>query len=301
MESRQRKRAVLCTFVGLAVGVVAGCAAQQKTTKAPSGVPARLLSATKQQLVTSYNEQAESIHSVNASVSIKLTAGTSYSGVIKRYHEISGFILARKPADIRVIGQAPVVGTTIFDMVSNGSTFRMYIPSKNTFLEGATNLQRESAKPIENLRPQHLVEAIFWNPISQNEPILFAAGDEAEARYYTLTVVAGAANAGNASTADWRIERRIWFDRVDLRVARVQIYAAAGDIASDIRYAAWHRFGNVRFPENLVIARPAEDYELQLEIKKLTANEAVPPERFELKRPPGTKVVHVSEATKEPN
>lgn len=246
------------------------------------------------------------IHSVNASVSMKLTAGTAYSGIIKQYHEITGFIVAAKPASIRVIGQAPIVGTTIFDMASDGNTFHMYVPSKNTFVEGAANLQRESAKPIENLRPQHLVQAIFWNSMAPNQPILFSAGDEAESRYYVLTLVANIGSGANLSTApaggalDWRIERRVWFDRVDLSVARVQIYDAGGDVTSDIRYADWRSFGNVDFPADVVITRPAEGYQLEIRISKLTANQPVPAERFEMKQPAGTKLVRVGDDAEEP-
>jgi len=286
--------------------IAGGCATQQKRVRPAANAPAHLLTATKQQLVSEYNEQAGSVQSINASVSMKLTAGTAYSGVIKQYHEIKGFILARKPADIRVIGQAPIVGTTIFDMASDGSTFHMYVPSKNTFVEGPANLQRQSAKAIENLRPQHLVQAIFWNAIPSSQPILFAAGDETDARYYILTVVENAASTGSSGvsaqneSADWRIERRIWFDRVDLTVARVQIYDASGEITSDIRYADWHAFGNVRFPEDVVITRPAEGYQLEIQINKMTANQDIATDRFEMKQPAGTKLVRVGEEAEEP-
>lgn len=299
-------RGLLWVAGGLAALIAGGCATQQTRVRPAANAPAHLLTAAKEQLVSAYNEQADSIHSVNASVSMKLTAGTAYSGVIKQYHEIKGFILARKPADIRVIGQAPIVGTTIFDMASDGSTFHMYVPSKNTFVEGPANLQRQSAKAIENLRPQHLVQAIFWNPIPASQPILFAAGDDADARYYILTVVENASsNSGPSITeqnglTDWRIERRIWFDRVDLSVARVQIYDASGEITSDIRYADWHGFGNVRFPEDVVITRPAEGYQLEIRITKMTPNQDIAPDRFEMKQPAGTKLVRVGEDTREP-
>lgn len=306
----QRGR-LFCALAGLAALAIAGCAAQQKTVRAPAGVPTHLLTATKQQLVAAYNQHASSIQSISASVSMKLTAGTAYSGVMKQYHEINGFILAQRPANIRVIGQAPIVGTTIFDMASDGSTFHMYVPSKTTFVEGPANLEKESAKAIENLRPQHLVEAMFWNPIPPGRPILFEAGDGAEARYYILTVVAteadrrdsGASQAGEAVSPDipdWRIERRIWFDRADLSVARVQMYRADGEITSDVQYANWSGFGNVRFPADVVISRPEEAYQLQIQFKKLTPNQPIPPERFQMKQPAGTKLVHVGEASEEP-
>src|SRR6202162_753109 len=126
-----------------------GCAVSRKTVVKPSQAPAALQTATKEQLIDSYNRQAQAIQSLNATVSMKLTAGSSYSGVIEQYHEVNGFMLASKPANIRVIGQAPVVGKNIFDMVSNGEEFRVFIPSKKDFLVGPANLARPSKKPIE--------------------------------------------------------------------------------------------------------------------------------------------------------
>jgi hypothetical protein len=294
-------------FVAAVAALSAGCGATHKTpARPPSGAPLRRLTATKQQLVASYNAQASSIHSVNASVSMKLVAGTAYSGIIQQYHEIKGFVLAQKPANIRVIGQAPVVGTNIFDMASDGETFSIYIPSKSKFVTGPANLQRPSAKPIENLRPQHLTEAIFWPAIPPDAPVLFEAGDEEEARYYILTILENPATPGAttqsaaAASPEWNIGRRVWFDRSDLSVARVQIYSRDGDVQSDIRYTQWDNFGTVRFARQIEITRPVEDYQLTLTIQKLTANETISADRFVLKQPPGTQLVRVGAETGEP-
>jgi len=282
-------------FLTVATCFSAGCAANQKPSARPGRVPAQVQTATKQQLIASYKEQAKAIQSINASVSMKLTAGTAYLGVIKQYHEVNGFLLAQNPASIRVIGQAPIVGTNIFDMVSDGQTFHIFIPSKNQFLVGPANLQRQSAKPIENLRPQHLTEAIFWVPISDDEPVLFESDDEPEARYYVLTVIqaASTANATTVSPAstDWQIDRKIWFDRADLNVARLQVYDPTGAVNADVRYSRWDSFSGVRFPRQIALTRPGEDYVLRIGINKLTANETIPAERFELKQPPGTELV----------
>ena len=119
----------------------------------------------KRELLDAYNRQADAIRTVNASVLMSPTAGLAYSGVIHQYHQVSGFVLAARPEMIRVIGQAPVVGTNIFDMVSDGQMFRIFIPSKNQFLVGPTQFERTTKNPIENLRPQHLLDALFWTPI----------------------------------------------------------------------------------------------------------------------------------------
>src|ERR1700733_13812323 len=220
-----------------------GCAVSQKTVLKPSQAPAPLQTATKEQLLDAYNRHARAIQSLNAGVTLKLTAGSAYSGVIEQYHEVNGFILAASPASIRVIGQAPVVGKNVFDMVSNGSTFSIYIPSKNKFIVGPADLERRAEKPIENLRPQHLVDAVFWPVITEATPVLLEEGSEGASRFYILTVVSeqapesivGASDAGSATpgepestqrpAANWEIARKIWFDRSNLRISRIENFA----------------------------------------------------------------------------
>lgn len=284
--------------LALAAGLSAGCAVSRRTiVKRPSGPPEALQTATKPQLIASYDHQAQSITTMDAAVTMVLTAGSAYTGVIEQYHEVSGFILARKPADVRVIGQVPVVGTDIFDMVSNGEMFHIFIPSKNKFIVGPAQLDRPSSKPIENLRPQHLTSALFWKPIALNDPVLFEQATEGPNAYYVLTIIhrVGPADAGNEAEANWEIARKIWFDRVKLDVARIETYDAAGQLASDIHYSDWERYGEERYPRQISLNRPASDYNLQIHIVRITLNVAIAADRFVLKQPSGTELVRVGE------
>jgi hypothetical protein len=281
-----------------------GCAVSQKTVVPPASAPAQVLSATKDQLVDQYNRLAQSINSLNAAVMMKLTAGSAYTGVIEQYHEVGGFILAQRPSSIRVIGQAPVVGKNIFDMVSDGETFQIFIPSKGKFLVGSTQLQRQSAKPIENLRPQHVIDAILWPVIPEGNPVLFEQANDGSSRYYVLTDIRPSGNdsaggIGAASSMGWEIVRKTWFDRTDLRVSRIQVYGPDGQVVSDTRFAGWDKFGGSLYPRQITMSRPEDDYALQIEIKKLTLNEPIAADRFVLQQPPGTQLVHVGEEAKE--
>ena len=288
-----------------------GCAVSQKTVVKPSQAPAALQTATKADLIDSYNRQAQAIQSLNAGVTMKLIAGSAYSGAIEQYHDVNGFILASRPANIRVIGQAPVVGKNIFDMVSDGSTFSIYIPSKNKFIVGPADLERRGGKPIENLRPQHLVDALFWPAITDHVPVLFEEASEGAAHFYVLTVVrpetpqpassasaAGSADTGQQgspqlSASNWEIAQKIWFDRTDLRVARIENYGSGGKVVSDVTYADWQPAGSTTYPRQIAVARPSEDYQLQIAIKKITVNEPIAADRFSLPQPSGTDLVRV--------
>ena len=279
-----------------------GCAVSQKrvvpTVARPAG-PA--LEASRQELLERYNRQAGLVRSINASVEIAPVAGSAYSGVIEDYREIRGFVLAQRPASIRMIGQAPVVAKNIFDMVSDGETFRIFIPSKNKFVVGPAQFERRSERPIENLRPQHLLEALFWEPVAADAPALIEEADVPPAspgtppeRYYVLTIL--------RRSGELEIARKVWFDRTDLHVARLQVYGAGGRVTSDITYADWMAApapiasGRVPYPWHIRVARPREDYQLTLRITKMWLNENIIPDRFELAQPPGTELVRVSEA-----
>jgi len=294
--TRKLQRFLPVVSAAFAAWLAAGCAASHTTVVKPSGPPVQLQTATKPDLVTRFNQQAEAITSLNATVTITLTAGSAYTGVIKQYHEVKGFILAQKPSSIRVIGQAPVVGTNIFDMVSDGETFSISIPSQNKFLTGPANLERPSAKPIESLRPQHLTGAIFWEPIPSQSPILLEEAREGTSQYYVLTVIRRADKFGaDEADADWEITQKVWFDRADLSVARRQSYDPGGKLASDIRYSGWDTFGAVRYPRQIALTRPGNDYKLQIGITKAAFNETISADRFVLRQPPGAELVSVGE------
>ena len=279
----------------------AGCAVSKKTIVKPvPGAPQALQTADRAQLIARYNILAGAVHSLNATVEMKLTAGSAYSGVIEQYHEVNGFILAQRPASIRVIGQAPVVAKDIFDMVSDGETFHVFIPSKNKFIEGPASFERAAAKPIENLRPQHLVDALFWTPVKDDQPVLFEEAEEDSGQYYVLTVERNDA-AESSSAADWEIARKIWFERAGLSVSRVETYGSGGKVNSDVRYADWQQTGGAEYARKIAVARPGEGYTLVLTITKLTVNEPIAADRFVLPQPAGSELVRVGQnAAQEP-
>src|SRR6267143_217852 len=278
-----------------------GCRGHIKTiTKLPPQAKAVIRDATRDDLLEKYNEIARAVKSVSATVELKPTAGSRYSGVIEEYHEVKAFLLAQRPAQIRMIGQAPVIGKTIFDMASDGETFRVSIPSKNKFLVVPVAAERISEKPIENLRPQHLLDALLWPEVRKEESVLFEEFNDETARYYVLTVLRGGYRT--------EILRKIWFDRADLQVSRLQTFGPRGVLLSDVHVSDWQLIvsdqqalssptpGAVSaFPRQIRIERPHDDYRLDLQVLKLSLNEEVPLDRFKLEQPPGSDLVRVGE------
>src|SRR5437879_8140440 len=257
--------------------------------------------ATREELLEAYNQMARGTKTLNATVELKPTAGSKYSGVIDEYHEVKAFLLAARPAQIRVIGQAPVVGTTVFDMASDGEVFRVSIPSKKKFLVGSVAVEHASSKPIENLRPHHLLDALLWPEIHKAESVTMREFNDENARYYILTVLRGGHQL--------EVLREIWFDRSDLQVTRMLTFGPKGVLLSDVRLADWQPSdgatrqggaatpsnGAALFPRAIRIDRPHDDYKLDLQVSKVSLNEEIPAERFKLEQPAGAELVHVGE------
>jgi len=252
--------------------------------------------ATREELLEKYNAIARGVTSLSATVELKPIAGSKYSGIIEDYHEVKAFLLAQRPASIRVIGQAPVIGTTVFDMASDTQNFRVSIPSKNKFLVGSVAVERNSSKPIENLRPQHLLDALLWPEIRKEEPVLFEEFNDETARYYVLTILRGGYKT--------EILRKIWFDRANLKVSRLEGFGPKGVLLSDIHFANWQptdtpaaaNATQQEFPRSIRIERPHDDYRLDLQVAKISLNEEIPAERFKLEQPAGADLVRVGES-----
>jgi hypothetical protein len=303
-RKRLMQRGLACMLGATVAAISCGCGGNVKTTH---NIPATQIvvakDATREELLEKYNAMAKGVKSVNATVELKPTAGSKYSGLIEEYHEVKAFLLAERPAYIRMIGQAPVVGKTVFDMVSDADTFRVSIPSKNKFLVGPIALERTSSKPIENLRPQHLLDALLWSEIRKEEDVLLKEFNDEKARYYVLTVLRGGYQR--------EILREIWFSRADLQVARLQEFGPKGALLSDVRYSDWEPLaadqeqktgtpsGVTSFPHSIQIDRPHDDYRLDLQVTKLMLNEDIPAERFKLEQPAGSELVHVGDDTPE--
>jgi outer membrane lipoprotein-sorting protein len=268
---------------------VPGCAVRRTTRVQTPQPPPPALEASLAALVGRLNSQSEAIRTLSATVDFEPTAGSVYSGVIKEYHDVRGFILVERPAMIRMIGQAPVIRTNIFDMVSDGKQFRLYIPPKQKFIVGKTALVRPSKNSLENLRPQHILEALLVSGVDLAVEKVFREEAEQDGRRYYVVNVLESSGEG-----DLTLKRKIWFDRSDLKIARLQSYGPQGTYAEDVAYSDYQDFQGVLYPTRILVNRPVEDYRLSITVLKATLNEPIAPEKFELKKPDSAELVELT-------
>ncbi|HUX11189.1 MAG TPA: hypothetical protein VMW51_11130 [Terriglobia bacterium] len=265
------------------------CAVRRTIRISPPALPKPPKQATLGELVQEVDAWSQGIQTLTATVEFQPTTGSIYTGVIKEYQNVHGFILLQKPAMIRIIGQAPVVRTEIFDMVSDGRQFRVSIPPKNKFIVGDNNYHGAASQPLEDLRPEHILEALLVPPVDETKEKAFR--EEAVAstgrNYYVLNIVEPTSAGG------LELKRRVWFDRTDLSISRLQIYGHGGELLEDVGYAEYRDFQGVHYPTQITLNRPAEGYNLSISFDKATFNHPIPPANFVLKMPPGATLVEL--------
>jgi len=287
-----------CAPFFLAVTWMTGCGVFLRTrpvedqySKAP------LKQATQQELIDSINAQAESIHSLKATVDIDSSAGGMKKGQVTDYKEIRGYVLAKKPDSLHMIGLMPFVRTTAFDMVSEGQNFKLWIPPKNKFVIGKNEVTTPNiSQPMENIRPQNIYEALLIRRIDPKDEIAVlengyetlhdGKGHRVLQEDYELTVIKKADNG-------WALERKIIFNRTDLKPHEQFIYSEDGKVATDAKYAEYKDFSGTIFPSRIQIYRPQEEYDITLNMLKVEINTPLKDEQFVLTQPAGAQVVHL--------
>jgi len=280
----------------LAVLPTAGCLfrtrpVEETYSKAP------LRESSQSALIDSINQQAEKIRSLQATVDIDTSAGGAKKGHVTDYKEIRGYVLARKPAMLHMIGLLPIVRTTAFDMVSNGQEFKLWIPPRNRFVMGRNEVQSHNEEqPMESIRPQDIYDALLIRPVDPEREIAVlengyeilhdSKGHRVLQEDYELVVI-GKREQG------WRLSRKIVFSRTDLQPHGQYIYDDQGNLATDARYANYKDYDGVSFPSRIEIFRPQEEYDIKLNMLKLEINKPLRDDQFALEQPPGAEVVHL--------
>jgi outer membrane lipoprotein-sorting protein len=286
----------LSLVISLAIFPLTGCLFHTRKVDRPFQMSS-LKNATKAELIAYINSQAAKIQTMQATVDIATAVGGEKKGKVTEYQEIRGYVLARKPAMLRMIGLFPIVRNRAFDMVSDGQQFKVWIPTKNRFVVGNNDVATPNPQqPLENLRPQAIYDALLLRAIdpeteiavleNSTEPMTAEKGQKYEQPDYVIDVIRGQGN-------DSWLARKIVFSRTDLLPDRQLIYDKSGTLVTDARYSKYQDYDAVLFPSKIEIRRPEEEYDISLSIVKMDMNQPLANEKFVLEQPPGAQVIRL--------
>ena len=250
---------------------------------------AQLQTATGNDLVERINAEATNIQSLEATVTASV--GDSKLVKITEYREIRGYILIRKPSSLRMIGVSPILQIHVFDIVSSGQEFKLWIPSKHRLIAGNNDAARPSLEPLENLQPQVIYKALLLQAVDPQSELAVLEGGEHQAidprtqepalqPDYTLNII-------KRNGRGWYLSRKLVFDRTDLRPRQQLFYDEHGSVVTDVRYDEYREFNGVFFPTKIQIRRSQEECSIKLEVTTLTINAPITDDQFVLDLPSG--------------
>ena len=247
--------------------------------------------ATRAELVQDLEAKSNSIQTLQGTVSLDLSGGGAKSGVLTEYHQTTGYVVVDRPKQIRFKVVAPIVLSTIVDMVSDGRQYRVSIPVKNQFLVGDVNAPANSKTALVNLRPQHLLDGLFIDvrPYLNKAQVKSDLEEAVQGRrsYYVLSFI-------NIGGSEAQLMEKLWIDRTDMQVSRKQVFAKEGRLETDVEYLDYQSEGAESFPQTVVIQRPLEEYTVKMTFLKAAFNQKLADDTFNLERPDGSELVRLT-------
>ncbi len=261
---------------------------------APQISTALLQTATRDELIERINAEAAKVRTLKATVGITASVGGGKREKITEYREISGYILARKPSSLRIVGLSPILQDRMFDLASEGQEFNLWLAPRNQFIVGENEAVRPSAQPLENLQPRVIFDALLVQRIEvQNDLAVLEQSEDQVIDPGTQKVVLQPGytlNIIKQNSQGWYLSRKTVFDRRDLRLQRQLLYDEHGSVATEVQYEEYKDFDGVLFPTNIQIWRPQHEYSIRLRVMKLSMNGPVTDDQFVVEPPPDARI-----------
>jgi outer membrane lipoprotein-sorting protein len=289
----------LKAFSVLVIAMTGGLSGCLSTTRLvlKSQAPAMYRTESVDQVEKDVSDRDAAVKTLNAQVLITATTGGSKEGKVTEHPSFKGYIFVRKPADLRVILQLPLIGSSALDMVSNGQTFTLKMASShgNVWRQGSENVTQPSKNGLENLRPAVFLDSLLVPGVKPDEFVTLTETTrtiQADGRHknaiiepdYDLNVLKP------KSGKVFQVERVLRINRVTMLPFEQDIYDDNGQVVTQATYEAYQNYNGQQFPSVITIRRPVDEYSLKINVTKLILNEKFEEDQFELKIPPGTVV-----------
>jgi hypothetical protein len=241
----------------------------------------------------------EKIYDLKSSgMKVTLTSGKWESGLQEKYMGAPGYVLLMRPASLHMVIQNPVLyKTAIVEVVSAGDEFSAWLRDTNRVYKGRNSARELVSDDLPNglpLRPSHLYDAFIPMGIDLNEPgtrISLEESADKIAKYYILSVYM------EERPPLIQVVRRIWIERSELVLSRVQSFDENGRLTANVAYSEITSVDGFSLPLKIDVERPEDGYSVALEFTNgsWSVNSGLDEGGFVLPPREGTEVVLLRE------
>ena len=291
MKARCRLSSILALCLPL---LLTGCSLFPTTRKLPvPKAPTITQNATPEELVAQLNRRWEALNTLTATVEIQASEIKTKEGVAKDSPTLNGWILMRKPAMLRVVGQ--YFGVRAFDMASDGKEFTLSIPLQKKTIRGSNSLKKKSVNALENIRPGFFFDAMVVHGLEPDDLYSVVADSEtvedaARKHLYTVPEYVLSISRPKPGSRQLMPVRVVTFNRADLQPYQEVIYDSEGNVETQVFYSGYKDFDSITYPSSIVINRPVEEIRIVLTVEKVNENEPLKDDQFVVKPVEGATV-----------
>lgn len=227
-----------------------------------------------------------------SSFEVELTGGSVDEGYLERYRKANGYLVAERPEAIFVNILNPLTNSSVLTMASRQERFQVWIPSRNQYVTGDTDVPSEEENPIYNVRPSHILEGIMVDPVpTVSEDLKYYLEEDQDTRfkYYVISIVREEPNSPVLN-----LVRRLWIERSQMSLVR-QRYYRDGSTVSVVYYGEPVEVEGALVSSVVTIERPQDRYQIrfQFDPEKVQVDQEIKEDAFFISQPPGAELIEV--------
>jgi len=183
----------------------------------------------------------------------------------------------------------------IFDLVGNGIEFQLVVPDHAAHYLGKATAPThpDPDRPYFALRPQHITEALLPAVLpTSNVPGAFVSLQTYPDRYALVWMEIDAGRS--------RVRRRVWIERVALRVSQIEGFDADGRIEFVADYSDYLGTGMDAYPAVIEVERPWAELVFRFDLSEVERDPSIPARAFRFQElPPGYRTLTIEQAMAE--
>jgi hypothetical protein len=207
-------------------------------------------------------------------------------GVREIFPTAPGLLILSRKGDLRFQVRDPVLHHTYADLAATGDRFKFYYKDHRKVYVGSSrsgaaqailgdNEDKGTRQNLAKMRPWHINQAFFLDRMAADSQLTVTEEDSPLERFYVVHEI---------QTKDGvsRILQSVWIERIGFDIRRKILYDDNGAPLADVEYNVWEGDGDKRYPADMLLRRPQEEYQVRFRLDKVSAGDPIVPDMMEL-------------------